>query len=287
MTWAGWDKSEWALCDERSGVYLKPGLRGWGVPGVDRYASTSPALAGSRWRGSRTQEREVFWPLRVFSDAGSQAWLDYDSAFWRTMHPDRPGVWSVTQPNGTTRRLTCRFVDDGSATFDIDPALVGWTDYGVTLVAEQPFWTGDPITASWSNDGLAPFLGGPSGSGRATPFYISRGNTIGSAKMPNPGDVDAYPVWTIKGPASSVTVGVAGSTITYSVAIPTNGSVVIDTRPGSESVVDQDGNDLVGNLSGAVSFAPIPASEAAELSLSLAGTGSVSATIEPCYFRAW
>lgn len=288
MLWTGWDGSQWELSDLSSGVQLKAGARGLGSPDGDRYTSMSPAQAGSRNRGRRTLEREVFWPLRVYSGAGSQAWLDYDAAFWATMHPDRPGVWSVTQPNGITRSLVCRFVSDGSQTFDVDPSLIGWQNYGVTLVAERPFWVGEKIVRSWSDEASQPFFGGTGGGGVGPPFYISAGNTISSARMPNPGDVDVYPVWSIGGSTTSVTVGVGDSTITYAAPIAGGDTITIDTDPARRTVVDQNGVDRSGNLqTGSQPFAPIPAGAGVPLSLSMVGTGTVTATIEPRYFRAW
>ena len=145
------------------------------------------------------------------------------------------------------------------------------------------------MTQSWSNEGLAPFLGGTSGSGLGPPFHISRGNTIGSARMLNPGSVDAYPVWTITGPTSSVTVGVGSATITYTAPILAGQSVTIDTNPDRRTVLDQDGISRLANLGPVVSFegGKLPANAETPLSLALTGTGSVSATIVPRYFRAW
>lgn len=286
-TWTGWDGTEWALSDPASGVLLVGDVRGMAMPKLERYVSVSPARAGSRRRGTRIAEREVFWTLGVYSGDGSQAWLDYDRAFWSTMHPDQPGVWSVTQPDGTTRRLACAFLDDGDASFDRNPSTLGWQVYGVTLIAEWPYWAGDPITRSWSDTASQPFFGGNSGGGFGPPFYISAGNTISSARMPNPGDVDAYPVWTISGPTTSVTVGVGDATITYAASIASGASITIDTHPDKRTVVDQSGVDRIGNLSSSVAFAPIPAGSSVDLSLAMTGTGSVSASIEPQFFRAW
>lgn len=287
MTWAGWDGSVWPLIYARgSGVSLRRGARGLNMPPVDRYSSTSPAVAGSRNRGSRTAERQVFWPVKIFSNAGSQAWVDVDRAFWRTMDPDRPGVWSVTSVDGTTRTLTCRFVSDGDHVLDLDPMLLGWQNYGITLVAEQPYWSGAEVARRWKTAGGTPFFGGVAG-GSGPPFYISSGSTMDTATISNPGDVDAYPTYTITGPTTSVSVGYAGNVVQMGV-IPAGQTRTIDTRPDRLTVVDQDGTDRWSELGALAQFdAPIPPGQEVALSLELAGTGDVSASLIPLYRRAW
>lgn len=287
MRWVGWDGSEWDLTALDSGVQLVGEVRGLNMPPIQRQTSTSAAVAGSRWRGARVAERESFWTLGVYSGDGSQAWLDYDSAFWSTMHPERPGTWFVTQPNGTTRWLACRYGDDGNAGWDRNPSTLGWQVYGITLANEQPQWVGEKITRGWTDEAAQPFFGGNIGGGFGPPFFISSGSTLASATMPNPGDVDAYPTWQLGGATTSVTVGVGDATITYAAPIAPGDTITIDTRPDQRTVVDQNGVDRTANLASSVAFAPIPAGSAVQLSLAMTGSGTVSATIEPRYYRAW
>ena len=282
-TWTGWDGSVWDLSGWDSGVSLGAGVRGLTMPPVQRFTSDSPGVHGSRWRGSRTQEREVFWPLRVFHAAGSQDWLDYDAAFWRTMHPDHTGVWTVTQPNGVARSLRLRCLDDGQQSFDTDPALLGWARYGVTLVAEQPYWEAEPLVRSWKLTAPVPFLG-PNGLG--PPFYISQGSTMSKATIDNPGDIDAWPVWTIYGPTDTVTVGVNGRTVSVPFSIPAGGLITIDTRPTAQTALDGMGVEFTAQL-GSFNFAPVPAGRSVPLSLSMVGNGYVEASLTPLHLRAW
>lgn len=306
MTWTGFDGSVWDLTGWTGGVSLQAGVRGFTMPPLDRYANASPALSGSRWRGWRARDREVFWPLRVFSDAGSQAWIEYDRAFWKTMRPDRLGVWEVVQLSGEARRLSLRFADDGQQSFDTLPSLLGWTTYGITLVAEQPYWEGDAIARTWAVDDPTPFFGGAivasagygaGGYGTAAygdpavvggpPFYISSGSAITSAAIDNPGDVDTYPVYTIVGPTTSVSVGYAGNVVTLG-TIAAGAVRIVDTNPDKLTVTDAAGVDKWSELTSAADFgAPIPPGESVPLSLTLVGTGSVTVSITPRYYRAW
>ena len=289
VSWTGWDGSEWVLSSPTSPVWLTPaGTRGLNMPPTSRFTSQAPALAGSRWRGYRVEERPVFWPLFIYGDSTAQ-WRAADRAWWATMRPDAPGTWTVTQPDGTRRRLRCRYDGDNDQVFGRDPFSVGWVLYGVDLVAEDPFWRGDPVRRSFSAAPAEAFYGGAGGTGFAPPYVISANTSTATATMPNDGDEPAWPVWTVNGPFTSASVGVAGRTIAVPFSLASGKSLRIDTRPDRLSAVDSDGNDRVDDL-GAVSFAPVP--PGVEVPVTITVPGSTSATtvaveIEPLYYRAW
>ena len=305
MTWTGWDGSEWAISDSRSGVVLMAGTRGLTLPPSQRLVTTSPARPGSRHEGSVTSEREVFWPLKVFHGDGSLAWVERDRAFRRTLDPDRPGVWSVTQPSGEIRRLTCNFDNEGNQAFDTIPSLVGWARYGIYLAAEQPYWVGDPVVKSFA--GVAPpdpFFPVP-GSGEVV--NIAPGYSVSTAAMDNPGDVESYPRWFIEGPATSASVGVGDVVVDVPFEVPSGKCLVIESDPDvigatmydvtvagmdlkpSERVI---GVDLINPVDkttelGEADFAPIPAGSQIPLSLTLVGLGKVEAYLPTLWRAAW
>ncbi len=289
-SWTGWDGSTWPLTRE-SGVYLlASGVRGHAMPPVQRYTSQAPMLAGSRWRGSRTEERDVFWPLCVWHDQSSQAWIERDRAFWRTMHPDRPGVWTVHQPNGESRSLVCRYADDESHAYTVSPAAFGWAMYGVRLIAEQPYWQGEPIVREWRASDPVPFFGPPG------VINISSGATLGSATITNPGDVTGHVIWTVYGPFTSAQLGVQGKLIEIPFSVPDGRALRVDTRPDrllatSHNVVDGAlRDDVVRDLTdslGDAQWTGIPAGADVPLSLAVAGTGAIRAELPPLFYRAW
>ncbi len=287
MKWVGADGSVWALSDASDGTVMMPGVRGLSMPPVIHHRAAHASVPGARWRGLQVDVREVFWPLQVYSGDGSQAWLEKDRAFWKSLDPAKTGTWVVTQPDGTARSLKLRFVDDSEAAFTHDVALSGWSSYGITLAAEQPFWEAAPITKAWQNGAPVPFFGGVGGPA----FVISPGNDLTSAKIENPGDVPVYPVWRVYGPISSATVGVNGRNITLPFEITAGQMVEIDTRPSAQTAMK---GPLGGPLSfdwtyklGAIDFAPLPPGKTSTLSLTMSGTGSISATFTPLYYRAW
>lgn len=310
MTWTGWDGSVWDLVNgEVSGISLLAGVRGLTRPPSSRYTSSSPAIAGSRWLGSRDEERPVFWPVKVYTDAGSQAWIEHDAAFWRTLAPGRTGVWEVKQPNGVKRFLRVRFTGDGDGAFDLDPTLVGWAVYEVYGVAEDPYWYGDPISRVFEPSDPIDFLpttGGP-------PFRISEGSLTATAQIANPGDEEAWVQWWITD-ATSAVVGVGDRLITVPFEVADGRLLVVDATPTAREAIEIDTPPLATDggplplseqvawveahlptginrtleLGAATKWAPVQPSAAADLSISVVGTtAKVRATIVPRHHRAW
>ena len=259
MKWIGWDGSEWSLTDPSTGTVMLPGVRGLSMPPIIHHRAAHASLPGARWRGNSVDVREVFWPIQVYTNLGSQEWLEIDRAFWKTMDPKKTGTWVVVQPDGTTRSLKLRFVDDGTQTFDHDPTLEGWSNYGITFAAEQPYWEGAPISGLWMAGSQTPFFG----SSGAPAFTISPSNTLADAKITNPGDVDAYVTWRVYGPVTTATVGVNGRNITIPFSIAAGDVLEIDTSPsGQIALMGPLGGPLTIDKTpdlGEIDFAPLPA----------------------------
>jgi hypothetical protein len=276
MSWRGWDGSEWDLSNPESGVFLTGDIEGLGMPTHQAWIGESPAVHGQYYRGHVVEPRPVFWPLFLYSDEGTDEWVELDRAFWRSLQPGKHGTWTVGK-----RSLSCRFVDDGNHSFPRDPFYRGWAAYGVRLIADNPFWTGEPARRYWDQgSGGNAFDAGPDAA-----LVISSGSKLSTAKMTNEGDLEAWPVWTIKGPLTSVTVGVDGATVQWNVALDADDILVIDTDPTVQSAW-LNGADVTDQL-GTADFAPIPSGLEVPLSLTMAGTGSVEAVITPRYYRAW
>lgn len=305
--WRGPDGSEWSLGGRTAqGIHLQPGVRGRTMPeGV--HTVQESAGPGGQWVSWRPGVREVFWPLMIWRDGGSQSWLDYDSAFWASMDPERPGQWVVVQPNGNRRYLTCRFVSDGGGAADFAPGVRGWAKYGVTLQAEQPYWYGDPVTRWFSAAEPVDFL--PANPG--DPFVIGEGSIATSARVSNLGDVKSWPTWWMND-TESVVAGHGALTVVVPFTVDPDRLLVVDTNPTARTAIEiamfpattppmsaeaqekwvadrlPTGIDRTRELGGATKFTgAIPPGKSVDLSLSLVGSGQVRVSFVPQYRRAW
>lgn len=121
----------------------------------------------------------------------------------------------------------------------------------VSCIAEQPFWTSrEEVTYTLSQGtarGLLPKLGY---------LRVSSASVIGTIAVNNPGDVEAFPIWKITGPATSVVISSGAYTFTYEDAIAGGTTITINTEDGT--VVDQAGVDKYGGLSAAPKLFPLP-----------------------------
>lgn len=280
VQWVGVDGSVWDLVSGAEGVVLLfDGVEGLHSPVLTKYSSESRAVPGVRARGWRATSREVFWPVLVYGDS-SEAWRDTYARFFNSIRPDVEGVWRVGF-GGAKRELRLTGTYDDSHRFVTDPHKGGWAQFGVTLEAAQPYWTGEPVQRGpWTASAPVDFI-----NGTAPPFNIGMSTAVGSATIPNPGDVDAYPVWTVTGPLTGIELGVGTRVINVPFAVDAGEVLVIDTDPRNLTAT-LDGVDVTADL-GFQSFAPIPTGAEVSLHVEATGTGSIRAALTPLYFRAF
>jgi hypothetical protein len=315
-TWTDSDGYVWAL-NRSAGVWLhRDGIRGMNMPTVTRYTTTSPAVHGSRNRGWIVEEREVFWPLMIAparTIPDGEEWRasfdELDSRFWRTLNPDATGTWTVKKPNGESRDLVCRFKDDGGHQTAGPAFALQFAAYGITMVAEQPFWLGAPEVRSFGASGPdVMFFGGGSAGGAMAfpPIAFKNASSYGTAAINNDGDVEAWPVWANDGASTSASVGVGDNIIQIPFPVPAGKRLVIDTDPQAQTallgdpILLPDGRpdpdrltELTGPVSdrtkdlGSVTWSPVPARAEVALNIETIGGGSIACRIRPRYMRAW
>lgn len=274
----GWDGSTWEL-NGREGVYLMPeSIEGLGMPEIVNYTFESPIVHGSEWEGWRAKERDVFFAVGIFQDS-SAAWLEMKRKFWNIFRPGKLIRWEVILPDNEVYNLWIRFKADPGSIYSRDPLKLGWAIYGITCFAEQPFWEGTPQVRLYeigTQDSFIPVGGGP-------PFNISSSQSISTATITNQGDVEAYMKWELRGPFSTATVGLG--TLTTTVGTANSGDVIVlDTDP-AHLTATKNGVDIMTTLS-AFEFPPVPPGDNISLSLSLTGTGSITAIFTPRYLRS-
>lgn len=302
--WEDCNGLSWDIGEGTNGVLLKNGVRGLDRPTGERFRDRSAAHHGSQHRGTRWDEREVFWPINTWHPDRGQAFLDRDRTFFAGLDPERPGRWYVRQPRGDERYLELRYdpktADDGS---EAAPSRLGFANYGIYLTADQPFWVGRPSVKSFEPPrDPEPFLE-PNGPHI---LNLGQGFTFANAAIDNLGDEESFPRWFIDGEAEpGAWVGVGDLRVTVPFAVPPWKCLVIEsdptkigatmydvTAPGKKPSEREIGVDMINpvNMSrqlGEADFAPVPAGKGVKLSISLEGSGVVEAYLPSLYRRAW
>ena len=143
-----------------------------------------------------------------------------------------------------------------------------WQQVAIMFHAAQPFWQrARPVTRTFGNAPPLPWF----------PWFpvLASGALLGRVDVVNDGSTQAYPVWTITDPGSSVTLRNLSTdqTLTVDTSGAAGQTVIVDTRPtwlgGRRSVTRADGGSLYDRLTGSLWTLPRGTNS---LDLSVAGS---------------
>ncbi|TFD61134.1 hypothetical protein E3T43_01300 [Cryobacterium sp. Hh7] len=281
--WVGIDASVWDLGD--GPVALRPGLMGLMDPESEFFGRSTPALHGRRITGHRHLSRRVFWPLVIPGLSGLD-WLTKRREFFDSLSYSTDGTFTVTAEDGSIRTIALHLGAQSDRGYDIDPALVPLERLNVELVADDPWWNGPLVLSEFAPvEDVLPFFA--TTSDRV--FNLMSSSTVASATVSNPGDVEAWPKYTITGPVSEFSSTISGGVVSSVTNVIDGAVLVIDTDPTVQiatltvgGVVTNVTRDLVG-----VDWRPVPAGGSVALDVTLIGTGSLVVSFLPRFYRAW
>ena len=281
--WTGVDASVWDLGD--GPVAFRPGLMGLMDPESEFLGRSTPALDGRRVTGHRHLSRRVFWPLIIPGSSGMD-WLTTRREFFASLSYSVDGMFTVTAEDGSVRTIALHLGPQSDKGYDIDPALIPREDLDVEMVADDPWWNGPQVLSEFAPVGdVLPFFA----TDTDRVFNLMSSSTVATATVANPGDVDAWPTYTITGPVSSFSATISGGTVSSVTNVIAGAVLVIDTDPTVQiatltvdSVASNVTRDLVG-----VDWRPVPAGGSVTLDVTLIGTGSLLVTFAPRFYRAW
>lgn len=159
------------------------------------------------------------------------------------------GLFRVQSPLGDQREMVCR------ASGVSMPESVGGTSLlhaqkaVVTFIAHNPYWQDTHDVALDFTVGTQPDF---------FPFFplrLTSSEVFADTTLENDGDVEAWPVWTIKGPGSIIVLSnlTTEETLTLSNAgglvLASGEQCFIDTREGTKTITRQDGLNLFKYIS--------------------------------------
>jgi hypothetical protein len=196
--WTAPDGTVWPLTSRSLGWWTGADAVYAGAAPVNLAADPNPRY-GARVRHVQPQPRVITWPLRVQGATHTEfiaRWRQLAHAFTQTRRLGA-GTLALAQPDGSARQIRAWY----HSGFDQVPRA-GWSyDTAIlSLYCEDPYWsdtTPTVVTRTYQAAG-ASFI---------SPSFpkMSSSQTLGATVANNPGDVEAWPVWTITGPASAIT----------------------------------------------------------------------------------
>lgn len=196
-TWADPTGEVWQLMDWSLPYWTVTGPKGLGAAPIT-ITSDQVARGGSSVRHVQPQSRIITWPL--YMEAANHTdfialWRALAGAFASTRRRG-PGQLTIRRPDGTARQIDAYYQDgmDNTPEYGIVQDVVA-----LNLFCPSPFWRAlEPLVASHTRHGP--------GVSYLSPYpTVSTSKTLGRALVDNVGSVEAWPMWTITGPADSVT----------------------------------------------------------------------------------
>lgn len=257
--------------------FKRIGRSGFGVAPT-KLITREGASEGLRWRRTRRGGRVIVFPVTILAD-DRQAVEDKLRALVRLIQDDETTPRLVgLYPDGHKVYTEFHYSSGGDHTYGTDTDGRSRVDWTLNLVCESPYWTSD-VAISYSI--------GPANAGRGllpklSRLQVSSSQTIGTVQLENPGDVESYPVWTIRGPGDAGFLAQRndGQSFTFIEALGASDVITVDTL--KKTVTDQNGDDRYDILGPAPKLFSIPKGKS---NFTVVLTGTSPATLISMYFN--
>lgn len=222
------------------GYLLKQGVTGIGIAPTEHELSAVSSGHGSLLRHTRLTDREVFLPVFVYGDTYEQVDKRRDTLF-SLLDPVKGPVRVSIQSR--TRNSDVRWVDavysdglDG----DYGEDFRGYYQhFGVTLKVPSAFWSSDPVSRLFQiKPGVKPFI---SKTSSFFPVILSSSSVAGVFEIRVDGDKPVWPVFTVTGPGTDLTIEASGKRIRFEGDVAIGRRITFDAAAGD--VYDKDNAD--------------------------------------------
>lgn len=244
------DIIQWAIID-RNGtehdltwntsnqIFVPRGTKGLALAPTDLVLDKLPFSAGSKLRYIKTQPLEIDLPLVINKSSLISAMTSAEEIRnWFFTGDERnktPAYLKITRPQDNEARQIAVYYN-GGLEGDLEDGSPTYIPYIIKLLAPDPMWT----------------------AAQPTELAYDSSDVNVDQFVPNPGDVDAYPIWVIGGPITnpSITNYTSGKFFSFTnsggLTISAGGFIIVDTRPQFERttlpVLDQDGTSQHAKL---------------------------------------
>ncbi|MFI7249786.1 hypothetical protein [Micromonospora chalcea] len=243
-----------------------------GLGSVPRTVTTAPrSRGGVRMRNQRLEARTLILTVLLHGRTPAefaQRWLHLEGLLCDT-DVDRLAQLTITRPGQPSRTIDVYYVSG----FDGEPGY-GIVDDVLVLTLGCPdglFRSAEPIKFAWAPEEPVDFF---------TDYPAVSGASVGGSQdITNPGQVDAWGAWTIRGPASGLTAAITTAGVTRQFTFTPVGGPLGD---GQVATITSDPRAVIGpagqNWTQAINWStgrlwPIPRGESR---ISMAATGGVA-----------
>lgn len=241
------------LSDWENGWLLQPGAKGLDMPAYQFTTDESPGIDGYELRDVRAQGKEIILPIAFWANDSRQAYKARRRGLINSLNPKRGvGTLTLTEPDGASRSIRAYYASGLEGDESLDAAGERWCINALTFGCPSPYWIGAAVSHEWkaaSGGTFFPFL----------PLVVGDSQVLGEVTVDNDGDDIAYPIWTVEGPATSISLTneitdpVTGATVTKELVVTHTitgaDTIVIDTRERRQTALLNGTTNLWPDLS--------------------------------------
>jgi hypothetical protein len=248
---------------------LNQGMIGFGITPTTIRIEPSAGVGGV-FRHSQRGIRDIDLPITIIGTDRNDVQTKLRKLARITQDQRGPMRLRATYSNGEQLFIDLHYTGGAESEWGADTAGQVFCRWVLSTQAPQPFWE----TATAQSFTIA---GGATGRGllpQMTKLLVSSSDALGIVEVQSTADVESYPVWTVNGPVTDLTISSNDQSFTIEGAIGFGEVIVIDTE--AKTVVDGDGANVYNRLGPAPKLFPFfPGTNTIEVS----GTGSDSNTL--------
>lgn len=257
LTWTPATGSPVDLNDPAAGYQILGALVGTAMPDIDLKLRQSQNDAGEWLESVRVRSRVIDVPFATLSDTGVMQAQSRLRTLARALSPLRPeGTLRLTFADGSARELRARYEAglQGATLSLTDDGGDEWISAVLSFRCLDPFWTDTQDTVltarTTGTRAFFPMFADPDDVGP----HLDSSSVFAAMNITNNGDVNAWPVVRIDGPASDLIVN--NVTTGAKIDLSNNGGIglaagewlEVDTHPGVKTVTRFDGLNLFSKM---------------------------------------
>lgn len=244
--WAAPDGNVWPMTNRALGYWVLKGAIAFGAAPI-AITADADERGGETPRNIQYQRRLITWPMNLQGKTHTEfikLWRKLGDAFAQTTVYNKPGWLTVTRPDGSSRMIAAYYQDGWEET----QPEAGWMrdQPVVTLYCPQPWWLATTETVI-----ERVYTGGSSHSFFTGFPHISSSQTLGDTTVTNNGDVEAWPVWTLTGPATGLTAtrhNADGTDDTFALTATLDAGEIVTIATDDPEILGPDGSSWIDKL---------------------------------------
>lgn len=254
---------------------------GFGMAPLHRITQRGPLQQGDSDVDFRLDPRVLQLPFIFTADTMTQHYAIRDKVLAIFSPSNVVGTLTITRPDGTQRAIATKIL--GGLSLDVDAKSGYSVKTIVQMRADDPTWY-NPTQNTIA--GTSAILGTPTPIPRVYPVTYGASGTINvNTSISYTGTWNSYPNIVAVGPLNNLVIQntSTGDVITLTANIAASTTYTFDLRYGYKTVVDQNGANVLANISAAsnlatFNLAPMPQIIGGVNGINITATGGTSAS---------